>query len=61
MAAWVGAGVVYPDFKHLQMRRVLPECGIGYRWEFKKRVNVRVDFGLGKHSTGFVFSINEAF
>ncbi len=61
LAAWIGAGVVFPDFKHLQMRRVLPDCGIGYRWEFKKRVNVRVDFGIGKHSTGFVFSINEAF
>lgn len=61
MAVWVGAGTVFPNFKHLQMRRVLPEAGIGYRWEFKKRVNVRVDYGIGKHSSGIVFSINEAF
>lgn len=61
MVVWAGAGTVFPDFKRLQMRRVLPEAGIGYRWEFKKRVNVRVDYGIGKHSSGIVFSINEAF
>ncbi len=61
MVVWVGAGTVFPNFEHLQMRRVLPEAGIGYRWEFKKRVNVRVDYGIGKHSSGIVFSINEAF
>lgn len=61
MVAWVGAGMVFPDFKHVQMRRLLPEAGIGYRWEFKKRVNIRVDYGIGKHTSGIVFSINEAF
>ena len=29
--------------------------------EFKKRVNVRLDLGFGKHQTGFIFNINEAF
>lgn len=36
--------------------------GIGYRWEFKKNVNVRLDYGLGKSGqSGFIFNINEAF
>ena len=59
--AWVGAGTVFPRFQDLRWRRVLPNYGVGYRWEFKKRVNVRVDIGFGKHQTGFIFSINEAF
>ncbi|MCC8118143.1 MAG: BamA/TamA family outer membrane protein [Bacteroidales bacterium] len=61
LVAWIGAGSVFPDFEHLQMRRVLPNGGIGYRWEFKKRMNVRLDYGIGKHCSGIVFSINEAF
>lgn len=59
--AWVGAGTVFPNFRGLSWRKVLPNYGIGYRWEFKNRVNVRVDIGFGKHQTGFIFSINEAF
>ncbi len=61
LAAWVGAGSVFPDFKHLEMRRVLPNYGIGYRWEFKKLVNIRLDYGFGKHCSGVAFSIYEAF
>lgn len=59
--AWIGAGTVFPDFKRLEMRHVLPNAGIGYRWEFKKRMNVRLDYGIGSHCSGIVFSINEAF
>lgn len=58
---WLGAGTVFPAFDKLRWRCVLPNYGIGYRWEFKQRVNVRLDLGFGKHSPGFVFSINEAF
>lgn len=58
---WVGAAEVAPDLAHFTMRKVLPNIGIGYRWEFKKNVNVRVDFGVGKGTTGFEFNINEVF
>lgn len=61
LVAWVGAGTVFPKFSAIQMRKILPNYGIGYRWEFKKRVNVRLDLGFGKHQTGFIFNINEAF
>ena len=58
---WVGAGSVFPEFKNLQSREILPNFGVGYRWEFKKNVNVRLDFGLGKGESGIVFNLNEAF
>lgn len=61
VVAWVGAGTIFPYFSKLQLRRVLPNYGIGYRWEFKNRVNVRLDLGFGKGQKGFVFNINEAF
>lgn len=58
---WVGAGTVFPRFSALRWREVLPNYGVGYRWEFKKRVNVRLDLGFGRGQTGFIFNINEAF
>ncbi len=61
LAAWVGAGCIFPKFSALRWRHVLPNYGIGYRWEFKKNVNVRLDLGFGRGQTGFIFNINEAF
>lgn len=61
IVAWVGAGTVFSKFDQIQMRRILPNYGFGYRWEFKKNVNVRLDVGFGKGESGFVFNINEAF
>lgn len=57
---WVGAGNVFHDTR--TFKKVLPNYGVGYRWEFKKRVNVRLDLGFGKSGqNGFTFNINEAF
>lgn len=62
VVAWAGAGTVFPKFADLRMKHVLPNFGVGYRWEFKKNVNVRLDYGFGKHGQkGFIFNINEAF
>ncbi|MCM1519005.1 MAG: outer membrane protein assembly factor [Pseudoflavonifractor sp.] len=61
IVVWGGAGAVFDKPQNVRWRTILPNAGIGYRWEFKKDVNVRLDFGIGRHSTGFVFSINEAF
>lgn len=58
---WGGAGQVFHNVSDIQMRRTLPNYGFGYRWEFKKRVNVRLDYGFGKNQSGFMFNINEAF
>ena len=59
---WVGAGTIFDKFNSIRMNRILPNLGIGYRWEFKKNVNVRLDYGFGKNGQkGFIFNINEAF
>lgn len=61
LVVWVGAGTVFPKFSVFKWYHVLPNYGIGYRWEFKQRVNVRLDLGFGRGEKGFNFSINEAF
>lgn len=62
IVVWVGAGTVFPKFSALRSRQILPNAGVGYRWEFKKNVNVRLDYGFGKSGqSGFLFNINEAF
>lgn len=62
VVAWVGAGTVFNKFSSMRMGHVLSNFGIGYRWEFKKDVNVRLDYGFGKSGqSGFIFNINEAF
>lgn len=62
VALWVGAGNVFENFRSFDFSHTLPNFGIGYRWEFKSRVNVRLDLGFGKNfKPGFMFNINEAF
>lgn len=61
IAVWGGAGNVFPDFDRFDWKHTLPTYGVGYRWEFKKRVNVRLDYGFGKGQSAFYFNIDEAF
>ena len=61
IAVWVGAGNVFPKFSQFEWKRTLPDYGIGYRWEFKHRVNIRIDYGRGKHGGFITFNVNEAF
>ena len=58
---WGGCGTVFPRFKEFEWKNMLPSYGLGLRWEFKHRVNIRVDYGFGKHTSGFIFNFNEAF
>lgn len=62
LTGWIGAGTVFHKFSQMDADEILPNFGVGYRWEFKKDVNVRLDLGFGKSGqTGFMFNINEAF
>lgn len=62
IVVWAGVGTVFPKFSAMRSRQILPNAGVGYRWEFKKDVNVRLDYGFGKSGqSGFLFNINEAF
>lgn len=61
VTAWVGAGNVFSDVQSFKWDHTLPNYGVGFRWEVKKRLNVRIDYGLGKNTAGLVLNINEAF
>lgn len=59
--AWVGGGNVFPSLDKLKLKNTLPNYGLGLRVEFKHNVNVRIDYGFGKETAGFVFQFAEAF
>lgn len=61
VVAWVALANAFPNFKNIAWRYTLPNAGVGYRWEFKKRINIRVDYGFTRNGGGFIFNINEAF
>ena len=65
MTAWIGGATVFSslrDFKYKEIRpQWLPNGGLGLRFEFKHNVNVRIDYGIGRHTSGFIFAIGEAF
>ncbi len=61
IVVFAGAANVFHDFKSVHPRQTLPNYGVGGRWEFKKRVNIRLDLGFTKNKPGVVFNINEAF
>lgn len=61
VVGWIGAGTMGPSFSALDNGRWLPSTGVGYRFAFKPRINVRLDYGIGKGSSGFYFQVGEAF
>ena len=56
---WTGAGSVGTTAKDFQSW--LPNFGIGYRLTVQPRMNLRLDYGFGRESSGFYFNFNEAF
>lgn len=62
MTAWVGAGNIFGDNNKFCWRHTLPNWGVGFRWEFVKNINIRLDYGMGKRwISGFNFGLEEAF
>ena len=66
VTVWGGAGNVFRSFDSFEWGQTLPNYGIGLRWEFKSRMNLRLDYGFGckvkgRLINGLVMSINEAF
>ena len=65
--AWGGAGNVFRNFRTFAWRETLPTYGVGLRYEVKKSMNIRLDYGFGGKDShgklihGAVFSFNEAF
>ena len=61
VTVWGGAGEVFSKPSELRFSRILPNAGIGFRWAFRPRVNIRIDYGFTRNGGGFIFQINEAF
>lgn len=60
-AAWVGAGTVFPSISQFSTSNILPNCGLGLRVEVKHNVNLRIDYGFGRNTSGLVIEVAEAF
>lgn len=60
---FAGVGAVAPSFSDFESDDLLPSGGTGVRFKAstKFNVNVRVDYAVGKDSSGLYFSIGEAF
>ena len=61
VVAFAGFANVFSDYKDFSFRETLPNYGVGVRWEFKPRMNIRVDVGFTKNKPGVVLEMNEAF
>lgn len=61
IVGWLGAGTMSPSVHQLGQSTWLPSVGVGYRFEFKPGMNVRLDYGVGRSSSGFYFQVGEAF
>ncbi|MDD3107689.1 MAG: hypothetical protein PHV49_00560 [Alistipes sp.] len=71
VVGWFGLGNVWGRDK-FELNHTLYSFGCGYRFEFKKRMNIRLDYGWGVHGnphffwdkkrcTAFLFTASEAF
>lgn len=61
VVVWGGAATVFRHFSDVRLNSLLPTYGIGGRFEFKKKVNMRVDLGFGKRSMSVSLGMNETF
>ncbi|MCY1719010.1 BamA/TamA family outer membrane protein [Prolixibacteraceae bacterium Z1-6] len=59
MVVWLGAGSIAPDV--VSLTKWVPNGGVGYRLELQPRMNVCVDFGVGRDSKGVYFNFTEIF
>lgn len=65
--AWGGAGNVFHNFATFDFAQTLPTYGVGLRYEIKRNLNFRFDYGFGgrdgrgKLIHGAIFSLSEAF
>ena len=62
---WGGAATLFSAPKEFSQKNIrpqwLPNFGIGLRFEVKHNVNARIDYGFGRHTSGLLFAIGEAF
>jgi len=62
LVTWVGAGFMGHGINDWNLQEIIPNIGLGYRFELLPRMNVRFDAGFGLDgSTGFYLKMTEAF
>lgn len=63
VVAFAGAGQVAPEIGALSLRDLLPTYGFGLRYQFdtREKIDLRVDVGFGKNTTGVYFNVQQAF
>jgi hypothetical protein len=64
VVGWLGSGTVFNEDNFSGKTNNLswlPNFGVGYRWEVQPRMTLRLDFGIGRESSGIYFNFNQAF
>lgn len=58
---WAGVGALGSSPADLGNHPLLPTVGVGYRFEVKPAMNIRLDLGVGRETAGFYFQVAEAY
>ncbi len=61
VTVFAGAANTFGYFDDIHWKQTLPNYGLGIRFAFKERTNLRLDLGFTKNKPGVVFNIYEAF
>lgn len=63
LVAFAGIGEVAPELGEMNTENILPSVGAGirYRASEEQRVNLSIDYAVGKDSDAWYFRIGEAF
>lgn len=63
LVAFADVGQVYSKLKYLQINEWRWTAGAGLRFMLdpKRKINIRLDYGIGKQTSGFYLTIGEAF
>ncbi len=61
--AFAGAGDVAPEITRFGVHQLKPGLGLGLRYMYNtdEKINVRIDFGIGRSSSGLYMTAYEAF
>ena len=62
-ATWLGAGATTNKWYQFKEESLHPNAGAGLRFRINKKdnLNIRLDYGIGKHQQGFYIDIAESF
>ena len=63
LVAFAGFGQVAPELNQVSINDLKPSVGLGLRFTLipEQKVNLRIDFGIGKDNSSFNIDFMEAF